>query len=178
MGRTSKLTEKQWKEVDDRLRNGEKPLLLAKEYKISKSLVYDRLSGKVQKEKVLAHKILTVENEFKALPISGQVSVINFLDDLRAISSNLAGAARNGSMTAFRLSSIAAKHVDKIDDDNPMESQENLQAISALTKMTNDAASLGINLINLNKEKLVEPPDTADINSLGLTLVLNRHARA
>ena len=47
MGRTSKLTEKQWKEVDDRLRNGEKPLLLAKEYKISKSLVYDRLSGKV-----------------------------------------------------------------------------------------------------------------------------------
>jgi hypothetical protein len=37
-----------------------------------------------------------------------------------------------------------------------MESQEQLQAISALTKIANDASSLGLNLLNINKESIKE----------------------
>ena len=48
---------------------------------------------------------------------------------------------RHSSFTSFRLSAIAGKQVDKINVDDPMESQEVLQCISALTKMSNDAAS-------------------------------------
>ena len=35
-----------------------------------------------------------------------------------------------------------------------MESQETLQAISALTKMSNDASALGMQLLNANKASI------------------------
>jgi hypothetical protein len=70
---------------------------------------------------------------------------------MRSISANLACAAENGSKTAKTLSSIASKQAEMVDPLNPMESQESLQAISALTKISNDAAQLGMGLININK---------------------------
>ena len=88
------------------------------------------------------------------MPIAAQIEAIELADELRAISRNLAGSARHGSYTSFRLSSIAAKQVDKIDPENPMESQETLQAISALTKMSNDASALGMQLLNANKASI------------------------
>jgi hypothetical protein len=175
VARPSKLSESKWDEIGRKLHGGAKVADICREYKVSKSSVYGRFSEKVQKEKDVAQQILAAEQEFKALPISGQITVISILDELRAISSNLAGAAKNGSITAFRLSGIAARQVDKINEEDPMESQETLQAVSALTKMSNEAASLGISLIGINKEKMADPPDTAK-NKLGVTLVLNRRA--
>lgn len=152
MGRPSKLNDRQWEEIGKRLRAGEKEPDLAKEFKVSTRLIYSRFSSLNAKIKTVANQIVRVEENLKALPISSQIAVISLADELRSISINLAGAAKNGSVTAFKLSGIAGKQVDKINPDDPMESQETLQAISALTKMSNDAAQLGMNLINVNKD--------------------------
>ena len=69
---------------------------------------------------------------------------------------HLAGAAKFGAATAHRLSGLAHGQVDKIDDANPMESQEVLQGISALTKMANDSSTIGMNLLNANKDMMRE----------------------
>ena len=80
-----------------------------------------------------------------------QAQAISLAEKLRNISNSLAHAAENGAATAHRLSAIANLQVQKIDEEEPMNSQEQLQAISALTKIANDAASLGLGLVNANK---------------------------
>jgi len=73
---------------------------------------------------------------------------------LRAISSNLTRAAISGTNTSARLAAMAEKQSLKIDEENPMDTQEELQAVGALTKLSNEAAQLGVQLINANKESL------------------------
>ena len=152
MGRPSKLSEKQWEEIRKRLIAGEKASALAKEFKVSRANLSERFSESVRNVKNVAGQIVATEQALQVLSVPEQITALSLADELRAISTNLAGAAKNGSMTAFRLSGIAAKQVEKVDPEDPMESQETLQAISALTKMSNDAARLGMNLINANKD--------------------------
>lgn len=93
-------------------------------------------------------------------------------DDMRTISTHLSGAARFDAATAHRLAGIANAQVDKVDDSNPMESQEVLQAISTLTKMSNEAARIGVDLINASKK---DPLPEAD---KGIEIVRSYGAKA
>lgn len=160
MGRPSKLTEKQWAEIGKRLLAGETAGKLAKEFKVGRSTITDRFSGINGNIKDIANQIVAADAALKALPVSAQVSVITLVDELKAISSHLASAGKYGAMTAHRLSGIAHSQIDKIDDSNPMDSQEVLQGISALTKMSNEASTIGINLLNANKEMLRDVPES------------------
>ena len=153
MGRKSKLTDKQWAEIERRLIDGEKPASLAKGFGIDRAAITRRFSQQVRNVKDVAEQIVKTEIALRALPVSQQVHAISLADELRAISTNLAGAAKNGSHLAFRLSSIAVEQIGKVDSTNPMDSQEQLQAISALTKMANESASLGMALMVANKSK-------------------------
>lgn len=76
------------------------------------------------------------------------------VDELKAISMHLAGAAKYGSATAHRLAGIANGQVAKIDDANPMESTEVLQGISALTKMANESSTIGLTLLAANRDAM------------------------
>ena len=118
---------------------------------MARATVRDVVVARAAEIKEVANQIIATEERFNALSLSGRLEAIELADELRAISRNLAGSARHSSMTSFRLSAIAGKQVDKINVDDPMESQEVLQCISALTKMSNDAASLPLSLLNLNK---------------------------
>lgn len=83
----------------------------------------------------------------RSLPVSAQLVAVDLAMALRTISGNLAQAAALNSGLSLRLSGIAAAQADKISEDDPMESQEHLQAISALTKMSNDAMNLPLALV-------------------------------
>jgi hypothetical protein len=155
-GRPSKLSDKQWAEIQKRLLNGEKAGALAKEFNVARSTISDKFSAINGKVKYAANQILRTEAVLGGLSISGQIAAISLADEMRAISTHLAGAGKLNAMTSHRLAGIANMQVDKIDEANPMESQETLQAISALTKMSNDASMIGINLLNANKDIVKE----------------------
>ena len=74
--------------------------------------------------------------------------VSEVMDAISGISASLTQAALSGAMTAHRLAGIAAEKSAMIDPLNWMEQQEDLQAINALTKLANDAASLGLSMIS------------------------------
>ena len=160
MGRPSKLTPQDEAEIKTRLLNGEKPIDLAKEFKISRSTFSERFSETVRNLKSVINQVVATQDVFSALPLSEQLTVISFTDRLRNISNNLAGAAEHGSLTSYILSGVASRQAAKVNQDEPMESQEILQAISALTKISNEAAVIGTNLINANKDKVAEPVKT------------------
>lgn len=151
MGRPSKLTPDQWREVESRLNAGESAAVLSREFDVSQGLISQRFS-KISKEvKKTAEAIAQSQNMLSVLPVAQQYQAISLAEKLRNISNSLAHAAENGAATAHRLSAIANLQVQKIDEEDPMNSQEQLQAISALTKIANDAASLGLGLVNANK---------------------------
>lgn len=156
MARPSKLTEKQWGQIKERLLRGELIGVLAKEFGIGRTTITDKFPGGLKSLKELANQMVTIDGEFMALPITDRVSVTSFVDELKAITGHLAGAARFGSATAHRLAGIAHNQVQKIDDADPLGEGgiETLKGISALTKLSNDASVIGINLLNANKESV------------------------
>jgi Helix-turn-helix domain of resolvase. len=151
MGRPKALTEEQIEDAKKKHVGGESISSIAKRLGVARATVRDVVVARAAEIKEVANQIIATEERFNALSLSGRLEAIELADELRAISRNLAGSARHSSMTSFRLSAIAGKQVDKINVDDPMESQEVLQCISALTKMSNDAASLPLSLLNLNK---------------------------
>jgi hypothetical protein len=153
MARPSKLTDKQWAEIERRNVSGESIRSLAKEFKVSPSIISERISERVPKQKELAKSIACVEVAFDSLTVSEQVSVRSLADTLKAISYHLGGAAKHGAMTAHRLSVIANAQVDRIDESAPLEENaDTLKHIIAMTKGANDAASIGLNLLAANKD--------------------------
>lgn len=167
MGRKSKLTEKQWEQIGQRLLAGEKPAELAKEYGIDRAGIHRRYSAQIATVKTVANQIVAADVALKSLPIAQQIQAVTLADDLRAISTHLAGAAKYGAATAHRLSGIANAKVQEIDDAAPLspESIEALKGVSALTRLANDASNIGVNLLAANKETVKRineaPPETA-----------------
>lgn len=154
MGRKSSLTAEQWAEIEKRLLDGEKPASLAKEFDINRSAITRRFSQQLRNVQSVAKQIVSTEIALKSLPIAQQLTAISLADDLRAISTHLAGAAKYGAMTAHHLSGVANFKVQEIDDATPLceESLEALKGIAILTKVANSSAEIGLNLLRANKE--------------------------
>jgi hypothetical protein len=154
VARPSKLTDKQWQEIRKRLLAGEKPSDLAKEYKVSRATISERGSRTVGNIKSVANQLVAAESSLRALPVTEQLEALSLADELRAISSHLAGAARFGSATSHRLSGIAHAKVQEIDDAAPLdeESLEALKGVAVLTKLANESSVIGMNLLSANKD--------------------------
>lgn len=156
MGRTSKLTEKQWESIGKRLLDGESARSLAREFGVSEAAIRKRFGAQVGKIKSVANQLVAAETAFKSLPISAQISARTLADRLMSISNHLAGAAEYGAATAHRLSGIAHNKVAEIDDASPLDEQslESLKGIAVLTKMANASSEIGLNLLRANKEAI------------------------
>lgn len=156
MGRTSKLTEKQWESIGKRLLDGESARALAREFGISETAIRKRFGSQVEQIKTVANQIVAAESAFKALPISSQISARTLADRLMSISNHLAGAAEYGAATAHRLNGIAHNKVAEIDDASPLDEQslESLKGIAVLTRMANASSEIGLNLLRANKEAM------------------------
>lgn len=158
MARPSKLTDAQWETIKKRLLAGEKAADLAREYKVSKAAISNRVSKRIETVKAIANQLLTAEKALRSLPVSEQLLTLSLADELRAISTHLAGAGKYGAATAHRLSGIANAKVQEIDDGAPLnaESLEVLKGVAVLTKVANDSSQIGINLLNANKDFIKE----------------------
>lgn len=152
MGRPSKLTEKQWSDIDRRLLAGEKIRALAREFGVAESTIRERFSALHGKVKDAANQLLSAESAMSALPVSAQISAVNLAAKLRSISQHVASAAENGAMVAHRLSGVMLQQVEHVDDAEPEKSIDALRRIGALSKLVNDASALSINLLSANRD--------------------------
>lgn len=154
MGRKSALTDKQWAQIEKRLLEGEKAAQLAEEFGINRSQITRKFSAQIATVKSVANQIVAAEQALHSLPVAQQITAISLADQLRAISGHLAGAANYGAATAHRLAGIANAKVALIDDAAPLseKSREELKGIAALTRLSNEAAHIPLNLLKANKE--------------------------
>jgi hypothetical protein len=152
MGRKSKLTLKQWGEVEKRLLAGEGARAIARDYTVTDAAIRLRFTSTHKTVKDVANQLLSADRALKSLPISSQLLALNLLDELKAVSAHLVSAARLGASTAHRLAGIANEEVGKVVDLE--KSVGSLRHVAILTKMSNDASVIGLNLLAANKEVL------------------------
>lgn len=165
MARPSKLTDKQWIEVTDRVARGESMRALSREFDVSEAAIRQRVSTHAKLIKDVANQMVSAEVAFKSLPVTSQIIAHNLADEMKQISMHLAGAAKYGAATAHRLNGIAHNQVELIDDAKPEKSTEALQRIAILTKIANGSAEIGLKLLAANKEDLKPPDNTSDLIS-------------
>ena len=172
MGRPSKLSEKQWSEIERKHLAGETLTALAKKYKVGISTISERVSERIPKFKQVAAALAYGEVEYDKMTVSEKETVRSLTDTLKQISHHLGGAAKYGSMTAHRLSQIAHIQTDRIDETATLdENQDALKSVMAMTRGANDAASIGLNLLAANKEiaqRNEPPPEIREIRLVPL----------
>lgn len=168
MGRPSKLSEKQWAEVERRLLEGETPASLAKEYGIDRAALTRKFSQQLRNVKNLAKQIVTVESALRELPVAQQVQVINLAEQLKQMSGHIASAGNDLAIVGKMFAKAAKDATSKImfqalDDDgetvNPQRLSACTEEIAAVMKsalVANESSKISLNLLNANKETIVQ----------------------
>ncbi|MGZ5055861.1 MAG: hypothetical protein ACXWAT_13105 [Methylobacter sp.] len=154
MARPSKLTEKQWEEIERRMIDGESGCSIAKEFNVSYNGIKKRFGSQIELKKnqikTVANQVIKAEEAFSELPVSSQLSTLNLINELRETSVHLGGAAKLGAMTARRLAGIANIQANQLSEHSP--SEEMLVTIAKLQAVSNEAAKTGLNLLAANKD--------------------------
>jgi hypothetical protein len=170
MARPSKLTDRQWEEIKSRMLKGEKAADLSREYGVSKTSISERLSKRVETMKAVSNQLVSAEQNLKALPVSEQVTVLNFVDDLKAISLNLASAGKFGAINANRLSELANSQLGTVNEETLMtgEGMVALKLVGALQDLANEASKVPLGLLNANKDQVVKlnNPQHSDLQGM------------
>lgn len=156
MGRPSKLTLEQWTEIEARMLSGESRTSLGREFGIAESSIRERFKGHTDSIKSVATKMADATLALRSLPVAAQISANGLARKLIEVSENLAMAAVHGSATAHRLNALANSEVARVDDADPMASLDSLRNVGVLTKLANDSASIGLNLLSANKERIAK----------------------
>lgn len=171
MGRPSKLTDKQWEEVSNRALNGEPVRALAREFGIAESTMREKITAHHRKLKQVANQIVEAKQALRELPAPAQITAQRLADDMDAIFINLSSAGKFGAMIARHTLGIAAKQVGKVNPDDPMESADILQGVAALTRVANEASTLGRDLIKTRAQMKEPEPDEAEEKVTRIVLV-------
>jgi len=171
MARPSKLTEKQWIEITERVARNESMRALSKEFKVSEAAIRQQVSTRAKLIKDVANQMVAAEVAFKSLPVTSQIIAHNLADELRQITMHLSSAAKNGAAVANRLSGMAARHTDLIDDAdlNSEGSVNAIKTVNALMRTANESSALAVDLIKSNKDAIKVSDDKAADSTRDLT---------
>lgn len=168
MARPHRLSPAQREEIARRLLAGDGVRPLAREFGVDPAVISRcAVAQQTQRVRNVAQQLAEAQTALEDLPSAQQYQAISLAERLRKVSDNLALAAEHGAETSSRLAAIAKSQVAKIKEDDPMESQEVLQAISALTKMSNDASAIPMALLNANNK--AKQPEGGQDQPQGMT---------
>lgn len=156
MARPSKLTEKQWIEITDRVARGESMRAISREFDVSEAAIRNRVSAHAKLIKDVANQMVAADVAFKSLPVTSQIITHNIVDELKQMSIHVTSAAKHGAAIANRLSGMAAKHTDRIDetDLSSVESIEAIKTVNAIMRTANESSALAVDLLKANKDAM------------------------
>lgn len=168
----AKLTQKQLEDAKRRHLDGESIRSIARDFKVAESTLRERISAQTAQIKNVAKQLVETRENFERLPPSAQILASDLASRLRAITSNLAEAAHNGSITASNVSKLAKDEslrlIDKakaaaLINSSPIDADamRMLQGIDAMNRVANGSASISLELLKINKEVTKNEADEA-----------------
>ena len=156
----SPLGELQWAEVDRRLMAGENSANIARDYDVNKTTIWRRFQKISKPIKEAAEQLLHAEKTLLSLPAPQQemaMQSVAIAERLNRISNHMTTAADYHAKNSAHLAGLARHRLDLL---NSAESDETrstlLKEAALLTQMSNQAAVVPMELINANKERVME----------------------
>ncbi len=143
MSSRSKLSDDQWLQIEAALLAGESVPALSARYAISESAIRKRMRGR-----------LTMMRELCSWPDAVE-SPRSLSAQLRAVSRHLALAAAFGSATAHRLAELAHDQAGLLGAESG-DAGDQVKRTLALIAGANEAARIGLNLLNAKTEVVGE----------------------
>lgn len=154
MARKSKLTPEQWAQIEARLPT-EGASVLGREFGISEAAIrkkfgsHESISSKSAKVREVAQMLADAHTELAKLPEQQRPTAISLADQLRKVAQNFSAMAVNCSETASIVSAGALTVARKVNMEDPMTSQEDLQSVAALSRVATEAASPGLQFLRI-----------------------------
>ena len=156
MGRPSKLDDRQWAEIGRRLANGETATVLAKVFKIGRSTIVERFSGKVTEIKSAAAALASAELVVESMPVSDAASVRALADQLKGVQRDLLLSAQAGARTSAIMAGLAQRQAERLkqraDEEGVVEPDE-MRPMVAMIEAGNRASSVGVTLLSAHKSQ-------------------------
>ena len=166
MGRPSKLTPAQWEEITQRAAKGESISALAREFKISRPQVSDRVSDSRRQVKSIVSQIVE-------LPISLQRVVSTLVEVEAAKRQNAEIVGTGGLAIAARLTVLAQGKMDAM---TKLPAAEDLRDVAAAAQVINSTAAVGLAQLNAVKGTAPHGPDTTEAKDRLRAMVERRKA--
>lgn len=165
MGRPSKLTEKQWDEIERRMLAGETASSLAREYKVTEGAIRNRKRATVETMKTVSNQIVAVEKALKQMPLTTRDNTRNYAARLLAIGDTYYDVTEMATATAYKLHTIANIASGKIDEVDPFtsEGQDLLKGIAFAVKAGNDALNPANTLLKANEDRVIQEVSRGEV---------------
>lgn len=180
MGRKSSLTDEQWLEVERRhLVNGESINSLAGEFGVNESSIRRKIKptnaespNSVNSLQRLAQEKFEADRESKRiaeaiaeLPYAKQNIVFDLERQMVNAIGIMAAASEEGAKNTLKLTRMVSRQIDRISEEDPMSSENEIKAASAFQRMANASSEVPINMMRIFKDanKQVDTQDQAQL---------------
>jgi len=162
VGRPSKLSSVQEREILQRLAAGESNRAVAKDFHVGEATIRRIFSAQVPKVRDVAQRLAVAEKELESMPVSAQRATRTLADQLKDIGNNLATAARYGSATAARLAELAHGELKDIQGQDGKLDGVKVLNIGVLTRTANEAAVPALRLVVATQGNPPDAPEDED----------------
>lgn len=165
MGRPSKLTDDQWKELGARLLGGAKAADLAREYGVPRSAISERFSERNRTVRELATQVVEVNRAIAARPQIEQDAIHQLAHDMETISRNYASQTVAQSEAGKLLSAGALAQLKGIILTRPLteEDRDGIKDAVGMIRAANEAAVPTRDMLTMNKDRMVRELEKADV---------------
>lgn len=162
MARPSKLSDRQWEEIQKRSLAGEQAADLAREFKVSPATICRRVTKPAQNVKAVANQLVSADAALRSLPVTQQLMALDLAENLRQMAGHIGSAAVYSAASAHRVAAALQGVVQRIDDTNPAASMDEMKLAAGMSKLVNDLAVIPTAILNANKgSAAIEPPKAA-----------------
>ena len=172
MARPSKLSERQWADVERRLLKGEIPAALAKEYGVDRAALTRKFSQQLRNVKDVANQIVKTEYAINALPVAQQIQAFNLADEIKGMNREMAIAGNCLAVTNRMFAKAAMDATTKImfksmsDDGETVdparlaECTDEIAAVMKSTLVANESGKQPLKLMEIaaKTEKVEDAP--------------------
>lgn len=150
----NKLTERQWANIERAiLKDGMPVNYMAKKYGIDESTVRHRVNKlKTEQVEEAAIKVAIGEKALKALPPVQRVRARSLAEMLTEMSHTMSEVAEMDMRNALKLTQMKADRLAEIEPGNA----DQLREVVLLSEAANKSAKLGVDLMTIGKQSLVD----------------------
>ena len=143
---------------------GETLRAIAKSFDITEGAIRAKFGGSItqflsQSTQIreVAQQVAQVQDVVDQLSPFQRDVVFDLAASLRNVSRSLTKAAELGADTSMRLQEMASTQIRKVNQDDPTQSIEELKSVGIMTRLANDSASIALNLLAANKDRMPAP---------------------